>query len=153
MMAGRAPHPDRDAQFQYIADRTAAAQAAHPPVISVDAKKKDLIGHVKTGGQEWPPVEPPERVQVYDFPRLAEGKATPYGLDDLSRNAGGVTVGSDPDTAPFAVASLRRWGTDRGKTQYPGAQTLTIVADGGGSNGYRVRLRKAEHSAWRRPWT
>ena len=81
---------------------------------------------------------------------LAEGKATPYGLDDLSRNAGWVTVGSDHDTAPFAVASIRRWWTDRGRTQYPGAQTLTIVADGGGSNRYRVRLWKAEHSAWRR---
>ena len=81
---------------------------------------------------------------VYDFRSLAEGKATPYGIYDLSRNAGGVTVGSDHDTAQFAVASLRRWWTDRGRTQYPGATTLTIVADGGGSNGYRVRLWKAE---------
>ncbi len=95
----------------------------------------------------------PERVQVYDFPRLAEGKATPYGLDDLSRNAGGLTVGSDHDTAQFAVASIRRWGTDRGRTPYPGATTLTIVADGGGSNGYRMRLWKAEHSAGRRTGT
>ena len=86
----------------------------------------------------------PERVQVYDFPRLAEGKATPYGIYDLSRNAGWVTVGSDHDTAQFAVASIRRWWTDRGRTQYPGAKTLTIVADGGGSHGYRVRLWKAE---------
>ena len=111
-----------------------------------------LTGHVKTGGQEWQPVAQPERVPGYDFPRLAEGKATPYGLDDLSRNAGGVTVGSDHDTAPCAVASLRRWWTDRGKTPYPGAQTSTIVADGGGSNGYRVRWWKAEHSAGRRTW-
>ncbi|MDA8198434.1 MAG: winged helix-turn-helix domain-containing protein [Thermaerobacter sp.] len=102
MMAGQAQHPDRDAQFHYIAARTAAAQAAHQPVISVDAKKKALIGRFKTGGQEGPPVGQPERVQVYDFRSLAEGKATPYGLDDLSRNAGGVTVGSDHDTAPCA---------------------------------------------------
>ncbi len=144
MREGRAPHPDRDAQFQYIAARTAAAQAAHQPVISVDAKKKELIGHFKTGGQEWQPVGQPERVPVYDFRSLAEGKATPYGIYDLSRNAGWVTVGSDHDTAQFAVASIRRWWTDRGRTQYPGATTLTIVADGGGSNGYRVRLWKAE---------
>ena len=81
---------------------------------------------------------------MYDFRRLAEGKATPYGIYDLIRHTGGVPVGSDHDTAPLAVASIRRWGTDRGWTQYPGARTLTIVADGGGSNGYRVRRGQAE---------
>ena len=102
LMQGRAPHPDRDAQFQYIAARTAAAQAAHPPVISVDAKKKDLIGHFKTGGQAWQPVAQPERVPVYDFPSLAEGRATPYGIYDLSRNAGWCPSGATTTPPPPA---------------------------------------------------
>ena len=102
------------------------------------------MGHFKTAGQEWQPVGQPERVHVYDFPSLADGKATPYSLDDLRRHAGGVTVGRDHDTAPYAVASIRRWWGDRGRTPYPGAKRLTIVADGGGSNGYRVRRWKAE---------
>ena len=143
-LEGPTQHPDRDAQFQYIADRTTAAQAAAQPLISVDAKKKELIGNFKTGGHEWQPAGQPERVLVYDFLNLAVRKATPYGIYDLTRNAGWVTVGSDHDTAQFAVATIRRWWQDRGRAPYPHATTLSIVADGGGSNGYRVRLWKAE---------
>ena len=143
-LEGLAHHPDRDAQFQYIADQTTTAQAAYQPVISVDAKKKELIGNFKTGGREWQPAGQPERVQVYDFRHLAVGKATPYGVYDITRNEGWVTVGSDHDTAQFAVATIRRWWQERGQRQYPDARELVVVADGGGSNGYRVRLWKAE---------
>jgi transposase len=143
-LEGLARHPDRDAQFQYIADQATTRQAAHLPVISVDSKKKELVGNFKTGGQEWQPAGQPERVLVYDFLHLGIGKATPYGIYDLARNEGWVTVGSDHDTAQFAVATLRRWWQERGCHQYPEARELYIVADGGGSNGSRVRLWKTE---------
>ncbi len=103
-----------------------------------------LVGNFRTGGQEWQPAGQPERVLVYDFLHLGIGKATPYGIYDLARNEGWVTVGSDHDTAQFAVATLRRWWQERGRHQYPAARELYIVADGGGSNGSRVRLWKTE---------
>ena len=137
-LEGLAPHPDRDAQFQYIADQTAAAQAAGQPVISVDAKKKEQIGNFKTGGREWQPAGQPERVHVYDFRHLAVGKATPYGIYDLTQNAGWVTVGSDHVTAQFAVATIRRWWQERGQHQYPTAGTCGSwpTAEGATATGF-----------------
>jgi hypothetical protein len=137
-------HPDRDAQFHYLNDQVKAFLAAGQPVVSVDAKKKELVGPFKNGGREWQPQGQPEPVNVHDFPDKQVGKAIPYGVYDVGRNAGWVTVGRDHDTATFAVASLRRWWQAVGMDAYPGAERLLICADGGGSNGYRIRLWKVE---------
>jgi hypothetical protein len=137
-------HPDRDAQFQYLNEQVKTFLAAGQPVLSVDAKKKELVGAFKNGGREWQPTGQPEAVNVHDFPARHLGKAIPYGIYDVGRNAGWVTVGQDHDTASFAVASLRRWWQGVGAEAYRGTERLLICADGGGSNGYRVRLWKVE---------
>ena len=139
-----AHHPDRDAQFHYLNDQITAFLSRNLPVVSVDTKKKELVGTFKNGGREWQPTGQPELVNVHDFPDPAVGKAIPYGIYDIGRNAGWVTVGQDHDTASFAVASLRRWWEVVGQPTYPHADQLLICADGGGSNGYRVRLWKVE---------
>jgi len=137
-------HPDRDAQFGYINDQVKRFLEAEQPVVSVDTKKKELVGAFKNGGHEWRPKGQPEEVNVYDFLSLAVGKAIPYGVYDVARNVGWVNVGCDHDTASFAVESLRRWWYSMGRQAYPEANRLLICADGGGSNGYRVRLWKIE---------
>ena len=137
-------HPDRDAQFTYINAKVQAALQAGEPVISVDAKKKELVGDFKNAGQEWHPAGQAVPVRVYDFIIPALGRVTPYGVYDMARNAGWVNVGTDHNTAAFAVESIRRWWYAMGKTDYPQASTLLITADGGGSNGSRVRLWKLE---------
>jgi len=137
-------HPDRDAQFRYLNEQVKAFLAEGQPVVSVDTKKKELVGPFKNGGREWQPQGQPERVNVYDFPDPRVGKAIPYGIYDIGRNAGWVTVGQDHDTASFAAASLRRWWQVVGRAAYPPATRLLICADGGGSNGSRVRLWKVE---------
>jgi Rhodopirellula transposase DDE domain len=137
-------HPDRDAQFAYINAKVQAALQAGEPVISVDAKKKELVGDFKNAGQEWRPAGQAVPVRVYDFIIPALGRVTPYGVYDMARNAGWVNVGTDHNTAAFAVESIRRWWYAMGKTDYPQASTLLITADGGGSNGSRVRLWKLE---------
>ena len=141
-------HPDRDGQFRYLNEQIKAFLAHGLPVVSVDTKKKELVGRFKNGGQEWQPQGDPELVKVHDFPDPALGKAIPYGIYDVGRNAGWVTVGQDHDTATFAVASLRRWWDVVGRHAYPQVQRLLISADGGGSNGYRVRLWKVELQAF-----
>ncbi len=135
-------HPDRDAQFDYLNAQVTAALAAGQPVVSVDAKKKELVGPYKNGGQEWQPQGQPERVNVYDFVDKQVGKAIPYGIYDVGRAAGWVNVGQDHDTAQFAIESLRRWWRSVGAPTYPQADRLLVCADGGGSNGVRVRLWK-----------
>ncbi len=137
-------HPDRDAQFRYLNDRVKAFLAQCLPVVSVDTKKKELVGSFKNGGREWRRQGQPEQVNVHDFPDPHVGKAIPYGIYDVGRNAGWVTVGRDHDTASFAVASLRRWWQVVGLEAYPQAERLLICADGGGSNGSRLRLWKVE---------
>ena len=137
-------HPDRDAQFAYINAKVQAALQAGEPVISVDAKKKELVGDCKNAGREWHPAGQAGPVRVYDFIIPALGRVTPYGVYDMARNAGWVNVGTDHNTAAFAVESIRRWWYAMGKTAYPQASTLLITADGGGSNGSRVRLWKLE---------
>lgn len=137
-------HPDRNAQFEHINDQTKSFQAANQPVISVDTKKKELIGQFANKGQEWQPSGEPERVNVHDFPGHTDGKVIPYGVYDPTRNEGWVSVGTDHDTAAFAVASIRSWWNTMGKRAYPKAERLFIVADAGGSNGYRTHLWKAE---------
>jgi hypothetical protein len=137
-------HPDRDAQFSYLNQRAQEALAAGDPVISVDTKKKELVGTFKNGGREWQPKGQPEEVRVHDFLQQAEGRATPYGVYDLGRNAGWVNVGIDHDTATFAVESIRRWWLGAGQARYPHTHRLLITADGGGSNGTRLRLWKYE---------
>jgi len=137
-------HPDRDAQFAYVNAQAERFLAAGEPVVSVDAKKKELVGDFKNPGREWRPQGEPEEVRVYDFPIAGLGRATPYGVYDLGQNAGWVNVGMDHDTAAFAVESLRRWWNAVGQEQYPEAKRLLISADGGGSNGSRVRLWKWE---------
>ena len=137
-------HPDRDAQFGYINEQTLAFQAQGAPVVSVDAKKKELVGDFKNGGREWQPQGEPERVRVYDFVDKARGKAIPYGVYDVTTNTGWVSVGVDHDTAEFAVATLRRWWEQMGRAAYPQATHVLVIADGGGSNGTRTRLWKAE---------
>jgi hypothetical protein len=137
-------HPDRDAQFRHINRSVKAALAAGQPVISVDTKKKELVGNFKNGGREWRPQGDLEEVQVYDFLSLAAGRAIPYGIYDLASNAGWVSVGIDHDTAAFAVQTIRRWWQEVGRLRYPNARRLLITADGGGSNGSRVRLWKRE---------
>ena len=137
-------HPDRDAQFHYINGRVRSFQAARQPVISVDTKKKELVGDFKNPGREWRPKGSPERVRVHDFIIPEEGKAIPYGVYDLTRNAGWVSVGIDHDTASFATKSIRRWWQVMGRRSYAAATKLLITADGGGSNGPRLRLWKWE---------
>jgi len=122
----------------------AAFLATGEPAVSVDAKKKELVGDFKNAGREWHPQGEAEQVRVYDFPIKGLGRATPYGVYDLTRNTGWVNVGIDHDTAAFAVQSIRRWWNEVGRAQYPQAKRLLISADGGGSNGSRVRLWKWE---------
>jgi transposase len=137
-------HPDRKAQFEHINGKVRSALRAGEPVISVDAKKKELVGDFKNAGREWRPEGEPELVRVYDFVIPGLGRVTPYGVYDLARNAGWVNVGTDHDTAAFAVESIRRWWRSMGRAHYPWAKSLLITADGGGSNGSRVRLWKLE---------
>ena len=140
-------HPDRDAQFRYISGQVREYQAAGDPVVSVDAKKKELVGEFKNGGREWRPKGEPARVSTHDFPDRELGKAIPYGVYDLAANAGWVNVGTDHDTAAFAVESIRRWWKATGSSDYPLARRLLITADAGGSNGYRTRAWKTELAA------
>jgi hypothetical protein len=137
-------HVDRDAQFQYIARAVATAIAADQPAISVDTKKKELVGAFKNGGREYQPAGAPELVRVHDFVDPKLGRAAPYGVYDIADNKGWVSVGIDHDTAAFAVNAIRSWWRTMGRPRYPDAHTLTITADGGGSNGSRVRLWKVE---------
>jgi len=137
-------HLDRNAQFEQMNAQTKSFLAQGEPVISVDAKKKELVGDFKNAGREWHPEGEPEQVRVYDFPIPGLGRATPYGIYDLERNSGWVNVGIDHDTATFAVESIRRWWNEEGTQRYPEAKRLLISADGGGSNGSRVRLWKWE---------
>ena len=139
-------HPDRDAQFRYIARQVRTAQRRGQPAISVDTKKKELVGPFKNGGRAWRPTKTPARVRVHDFviPGAAGGKAIPYGVYDLHRDEGWVSVGIDHDTATFAVRSIRRWWRQMGRPVSPAATTLLITADAGGSNGARLRLWKWE---------
>jgi hypothetical protein len=137
-------HPDRDAQFSHIAGMAAQYQAAGEPVISVDTKKKELIGDFKNGGREWRPKGAPETVRVYDFIDPVLGKVAPYGVYDVAANQGWVSVGITHDTAEFAVESIRRWWREMGQPLYPEARRLLITADCGGSNGYRVRLWRVQ---------
>jgi len=139
-----ASHPDRDAQFSYINDQVKAALAADQPAISVDTKKKELVGDFKNNGREYRPKGNPEKVRVHDFKIPELGRAAPYGVYDIADNTGWVSVGIDHDTASFAVNSIRRWWQTMGRKRYPQARQLTISADGGGSNGSRVRLWKIE---------
>jgi hypothetical protein len=139
-----ADYPDRDAQFAHLNATSAAYLAAGDPVISVDTKKKELVGDFKNGGREWHPTGEPEAVRVHDFVVPELGRVSPYGVYDLAANAGWVTVGIDHDTAAFAVASIRRWWEQAGRQRYPHAHRLLITADGGGSNGSRTRLWKWE---------
>jgi hypothetical protein len=137
-------HIDRDAQFQYISTQAKVFLVAQEPVISVDTKKKELVGNFKNNGREWRRQGTPELVNVHDFidPKLS--RAVPYGVYDIADNVGWVSVGTDHDTASFAVNAIRRWWRAMGKKRYPKARRLMISADGGGSNGYRVRLWKVE---------
>jgi hypothetical protein len=137
-------HPDRDAQFSFIVEKTKDFQRRGQPVISVDTKKKELIGEYKNSGQEYHPKGPPIEVNVYDFMDKQKGKAAPYGVYDLSKNEGWVSVGISTDTAEFAVNSIRQWWQEMGVMSYAHTSALYINADGGGSNGSRVRLWKAE---------
>jgi hypothetical protein len=139
-------HVDRDAQFRYIARRVQTAQRQQQPTISVDTKKKELVGDFKNAGRTWRPAKSPQRVRVHDFliKTPAGGKAIPYGVYDLQRNEGWVSVGIDHDTATFAVQSIRRWWQQMGRPVYRRAQSLVITADAGGSNGARLRLWKWE---------
>jgi Rhodopirellula transposase DDE domain len=141
---GSKQHPDRDAQFQYLNQQCRDFQHRGQPMISVDAKKKELIGDFKNGGQEWHPQGKPEPVRTHDFEDKELGKGIPYGVLDTGRNQGWVSVGVDHDTAQFAVSSIRNWWTHMGRSVYPEARELLITADAGGSNGYRIRLWKRE---------
>ncbi len=139
-------HPDRDAQFRYLAAQVNAHQQAGQPVVSVDTKKKELVGSYKNDGREWQPKGSPVDANVHDFIG-PEGKAIPYGVYDVAADAGWVSVGRDHDTSAFAVATLRRWWQSMGQPTYPDADRLLICADGGGSNGSRARLWKVELAA------
>jgi transposase len=139
-----ADHPDRDAQFEHINQTAKAALAAGQPVISVDTKKKELIGEFKNGGREWAPAGAPVQVNTHDFPSQAQGRAIPYGIYDLAHDEGWISVGIDHDTSQFAAASIRAWWQHLGHERFPDATTLTITADCGGSNGNRTRLWKTE---------
>ena len=137
-------HPDRNAQFEHINGRVLAAMKAGQPVISVDTKKKELVGNYKNAGREWHRKSGAPRVQGHDFPDPEVPRAYPYGIYDLTHNRGHVVVGTDHDTGQFAVASIQGWWRKEGHQLYPRAQGLLITADGGGSNGYRLRLWKVE---------
>jgi hypothetical protein len=137
-------HPDRNAQFAFINEKADAALLAGQPVISVDTKKKELVGQFKNSGKQWRPQGDPEKVNVYDFVDPELGRANPYGVYDLANNTAWVSVGTDHDTASFAVSTIQRWWHSMGKEAYPGAKEVMIMADGGGSNGSRVRLWKLE---------
>ncbi|MEX6429922.1 MAG: ISAzo13 family transposase [Ferrimicrobium sp.] len=137
-------HPDRNAQFEYINAETTSRLERGSPVISVDTKKKELVGPFKNNGRTWRPKGDPEEVNVYDFVDSKLGRANPYGVYDLSADSGWVSVGIDHDTAAFAVQTIRRWWQNIGSVSYPSAAELLITADGGGSNGSRVRLWKLE---------
>jgi hypothetical protein len=137
-------HPDRNAQFEHINAAATAFLQRQQPVISVDTKKKELVGTFKNAGQEWQPTGTPESVRVHDFPGDAVGKAIPYGVYDMARNEAWVSVGRDHDTPAFAVASIRQWWTMMGRAAYPQATDLLITADAGGSNGYRSRAWKQQ---------
>src|SRR5664280_1539858 len=140
-------HPDRDAQFTYLNAQAGGHQQAGEPVISVDTKKKELVGNYRNGGREWRPAGAPERVKVHDFIDRELGKAKPYGVYDVSAATGWVSVGTDHDTSAFAVNTIRSWWTSTGQAGYPNASRLLITADGGGSNGYRTRQWKTELAA------
>lgn len=137
-------HPDRDAQFRHINRQVKQALGAGQPVISVDTKKKELIGNYANEGQQWLTAKQPKAVQGHDFPGPEVPRAFPYGIYDLGRNSGFVNVGTDHDTGAFAVASIRGWWRFEGKHIYPGVEEVLITADGGGSNGWRLRLWKLE---------
>ena len=137
-------HADRDAQFKHINRRGRAFQRLRQPVVSVDTKKKELIGQFRNGGREWRPQGDPQRVKVHDFVDKEVGKAIPYGIYDVTNDSGWVSVGEDHDTPAFAVETLRRWWQRMGSVAYPAAKRLLITADGGGSNSSRSRLWKAE---------
>jgi hypothetical protein len=137
-------HPDRDAQFLYINEQVRRALAGKRPVISVDTKKKELLGNYQNAGRQWRKAKTPDRVKVHDFPAPSVPRAYPYGIYDLGRNTGFVNVGTDHDTGAFAVASIRGWWRAEGWRLYPRARRLLITADGGGSNGYRLRQWKLE---------
>ena len=138
--------PDRNAQFEHINAAVAAALQANQPVISVDTKKKELVGAYKNAGQEWLPSGEPVKVKVHDFIDKELGRANPYGVYDIGADEAWVSVGTDHDTSAFAVQTIRRWWFSMGKERYPDAKQLVITADGGGSNGHRVRLWKLELS-------
>jgi hypothetical protein len=135
-------HPDRDAQFGYINQQAILALREGRPVVSVDTKKKELVGEFKNSGQEWRPRGQPQKVNVHDFPDPTRGKAVPYGIYDLANNEGWVSVGTNHDTAEFAAASIGRWWRQMGRRRFPHATRLMITADGGGSNSSRSRLWK-----------
>jgi len=139
-----AQHPDRDQQFGHINDTVAAAIAAGQPAISIDTKKKELVGEFKNGGAEWHPAGNPPSVNTHDFPSMASGKAIPYGIYDIADDSGFVSVGIDHDTAQFSVAAIRAWWEHLGASRYPNATSLTITADCGGSNSPRGRLWRVE---------
>ena len=139
-----ADHPDRDAQFRHINAVVKKCLAQGTPVISVDTKKKELVGNYDNAGQQWLPAKEPRKVQGHDFPSPEVPRAYPYGIYDLGRNAGFVNVGTDHDTGAFAVASIRGWWRFEGKRLYPEAKLILITADAGGSNGSRLRLWKFE---------
>ena len=141
-------HPDRDAQFQYINEQVRKALAAKRPVISVDTKKKEILGNYQNKGQQWRKAKSPQRVNVHDFPSPTVPRAYPYGIYDLGRNTGFVNVGTDHDTGAFAVASIRGWWRAEGRRLYPAARTLLITADSGGSNGYRLRHGRWNSRGW-----
>lgn len=141
-------HPDRNAQFEFINSKVMNFQDRGQPVISVDTKKKELIGHFTNGGREYQPNGQPEEVETYDFSSLADGKGIPYGVYDMTTNQGWVSVGTDHDTAQFAVQTIRQWWRQMGQVAYSQAKELLITADGGGSNGSRSRLWKLELQAF-----
>lgn len=143
MLEGEA-HPDRDAQFRYINAEAAVFQARGQPVISVDTKKKELVGEFQNKGREWQPAKAPLYTNTHDFPEMAIGKAIPYGVYDVGANKAWVSVGLDHDTPTFAVNAIRAWWKKMGAPQYPSATELLVTADAGGSNGYRSRVWKAE---------
>ena len=141
-------HPDRDAQFDYLNTKVRAYLRRHDPVISVDTKKKELVGEYANPGRQWDPQGEPQRVNMHDFADKILGKAVPYGVYDVGRNHGWVEVGVDHDTAAFAVAAIRAWWRGDGAVAYPKATRLLVTADAGGSNSYRAKLWKP---SWR-PW-
>ena len=140
-------HPDRDAQFRYISEQVKAHQETADPVISVDTKKKELVGQFANAGREWRPGGRPVLVNSHDFPQDSAGRAVPYGVYDVTGDTGWVSAGTDHDTAAFAVESVRRWWKAAGRDEYPAARRLLVTADAGGSNGYRTRAWKAELAA------